>query len=67
MKELLDKRMVQAIAADHIVQGVIVGASNRSMPGFQETLLSACALMATNDDLVEIVAAVDAPITPLVD
>jgi taurine-pyruvate aminotransferase len=35
------------IVADCMAQGVIIGASNRSMPGFNNTLLFAPALIAT--------------------
>ena len=42
-----------------MVQGVIIGASNRSMPGYNNTLLFAPALIATRDDLDQIVGAVD--------
>jgi taurine-pyruvate aminotransferase len=58
-KEPLDEKKVMAVVADCMAQGVIIGASNRSMPGFNNTLLFAPALIATTDDLDQIVAAVD--------
>jgi taurine-pyruvate aminotransferase len=65
-KEPLEEKKVQAIVADCMAQGVIIGASNRSMPGFNNTLLFAPALIATKDDLDEIVGAVDAAIMRVV-
>jgi taurine-pyruvate aminotransferase len=62
----LDEKKVQAIVADCMAQGVIIGASNRSMPGFNNTLLFAPALIAKADDLDEVVAGVDAAITRVV-
>jgi taurine-pyruvate aminotransferase len=65
-REPLDEKKVQAIVADCMAQGVIIGASNRSMPGFNNTLLFAPALIAKADDLDEVVAGVDAAITRVV-
>jgi taurine-pyruvate aminotransferase len=59
----LDEKKVQAIVGDCLKQGVIIGASNRSMPGFNNTLLFAPALIATRDDLDHVVDAVDRAIT----
>ena len=58
-KEPLDEKQVMAIVADCMQQGVVIGASNRSMPGFNNTLLFAPALIATNDDIDHITDAVD--------
>lgn len=58
-REPLAEAKVQAVVADCARQGVIIGASNRSMPGFNNTLLFAPALIATEDDLDQIVAAVE--------
>jgi len=49
-----------------VVQAVIFGASNCSMPGYNNTLLFAPALIATRDDLDQIVGAVDKAIVKLV-
>ena len=62
-REPLDERKVQAVVGDCLRQGVIIGASNRSMPGFNNTLLFAPALIATPDDIDEVIAAVDAALT----
>ncbi len=58
-REPLEEKKVQAIVGDCLKQGVIIGASNRSMPGFNNTLLFAPALIATKDDLDQVVDAVD--------
>ena len=58
-REPLPEKQVQAVVADCLAQGVIIGASNRSMPGFNNTLLFAPALVATEGDLDQIVSAVD--------
>jgi taurine-pyruvate aminotransferase len=58
-KEPLEEKKVQAIVGDCLKQGVIIGASNRSMPGYNNTLLFAPALIATRDDLDQVVDAVD--------
>ncbi|MEL6640680.1 MAG: aminotransferase class III-fold pyridoxal phosphate-dependent enzyme [Pseudomonadota bacterium] len=58
-KEPLDEKQVMAIVADCMQQGVVVGASNRSMPGYNNTLLFAPALIATKDDIDHITDAVD--------
>ena len=58
-REPLPEKQVQAVVADCLAQGVIIGASNRSMPGYNNTLLFAPSLIATKDDLDQIVGAVD--------
>ena len=62
-KEPLDEKKVQAIVADCMAQGVIIGATNRSLPGFNNTLLFAPSLIATKDDLNQVTEAVDQAIT----
>ena len=44
-------------------QGVIIGATNRSVPGFNNTLCFSPALIATADDIDEITQAVDKALT----
>jgi taurine-pyruvate aminotransferase len=51
--------MVQAVVADCMQQGVVIGATNRSLPGFNNTLCFSPALIATKDDINEITEAVD--------
>ena len=62
-KEPADEKKVMAVVADCMAQGVIIGASNRSMPGFNNTLLFAPALIATKDDIDQITGAVDKALT----
>jgi taurine-pyruvate aminotransferase len=59
-KEPMPEKMVGAIVADCLAQGVIIGATNRSLPGFNNTLLFAPPLIATSDDVDTITGAVDA-------
>ena len=51
--------LAQAVVADCMEQGVIVGVTNRSLPGFNNTLCLSPALIATRDDLDQIVGAID--------
>jgi taurine-pyruvate aminotransferase len=62
-KEPVDEKQVGAIVADCMAQGIIIGATNRSLPGYNNTLLFAPALVATADDLDQVTAAVDKAIT----
>ena len=62
-KEPVDEKLVAAIVGDCMQQGVIIGATNRSLPGFNNTLLFAPPLIATKDDLNAIVDAVDGALT----
>ncbi len=61
-KEPLAEAKVQAIVADCLKQGVIIGATNRSVPGHNNVLLFAPALIARPDDIDQILASVDAAI-----
>lgn len=62
-KEPMDEKRVQAVAADCNAQGVIIGATNRSIPGFNNTLCFSPALIATADDIDQITDAVDKALT----
>ena len=55
----LAEAQVKAVVADCMAQGVVIGASNRSVPGFNNTLLFAPPLIATADDIDAITDAVD--------
>ncbi|MEO0343544.1 MAG: aminotransferase class III-fold pyridoxal phosphate-dependent enzyme [Pseudomonadota bacterium] len=57
------EKMVQAVVKDCMAQGVIIGATNRSLPGYNNTLCFSPALIATKSDLDEIVFAVDGALT----
>lgn len=58
-KEPLDEKRVQAVVADCLSQGVIIGATNRSLPGLNNTLCLSPALIATEDDIDRITEAID--------
>jgi taurine-pyruvate aminotransferase len=62
-KEPADEKQVQAVVADCMAQGVIIGATNRSVPGFNNTLCFSPALIATSDDIDQITDAVDGALT----
>ena len=57
-KEPEDEKLVQAVVADCAAQGVLIGATNRSLPGLNNTLCFSPALIATPDDIDEITEAV---------
>ena len=59
-KEPVDEKLAQAVTADCMANGVIIGVTNRSVPGFNNTLCLSPALICTEKDLDEIVAAIDA-------
>ncbi|MCR9275241.1 MULTISPECIES: aminotransferase family protein [Mameliella] len=58
-KEPVPEAQVQAVVGDCMGQGVIIGATNRSVPGRNNTLCFSPALIATKDDIDQIVSAVD--------
>jgi taurine-pyruvate aminotransferase len=65
-KEPLAEKLVQAVVADCLRQGVIVGATNRSLDGLNNTLCLSPALIATQADIDRIVAAIDSALTTVV-
>ncbi|XDA97812.1 aminotransferase class III-fold pyridoxal phosphate-dependent enzyme [Sulfitobacter sp. LCG007] len=58
-KDPVEEKRVQAVVADCMSQGVIIGATNRSLPGKNNTLCFSPALIATPDDIDRITDAVD--------
>jgi len=58
-KEPLEEKLVQAVVADCGANGVVIGATNRSLPGFNNTLCLSPALIATADDIDRITDAID--------
>lgn len=59
-KEPLPEKLVQAVVADCLGQGVIIGATNRSLEGgLNNTLCLSPALIATADDIDRITDAID--------
>lgn len=59
-REPAPEKQVQAVVADCMSQGVIIGATNRSVPGFNNTLCLSPALIASPDDIDRITDAIDA-------
>ena len=62
-KDPVDEKLVQAVVADCMAQGVVIGATNRSLPGLNNTLCFSPALIATSDDIDHITDAVDQALT----
>lgn len=62
-REPAEEKKVQAVVADCMAQGVIIGATNRSLPGLNNTLCFSPALISTADDIDEITTAVDKALT----
>lgn len=62
-KEPVDEKKVAAVVADCAAQGVIIGASNRSVPGLNNVLCLSPALIATADDIDQITGAIDKALT----
>ncbi len=58
-REPAGERKVQAVVAECMKQGVIIGATNRSVPGFNNTLCFSPALIATPDDIDHMTDTVD--------
>lgn len=62
-REPMDEKKVQAVVADCMAQGIIIGATNRSLPGLNNTLCLSPALIATKSDIDEIVEGMDKALT----
>ncbi|MCB2136417.1 MAG: aminotransferase class III-fold pyridoxal phosphate-dependent enzyme, partial [Rhodobacteraceae bacterium] len=62
-KEPVPEKMAQAVVADCMAQGVIIGVTNRSIPGYNNTLCLSPALIATADDIDQITGAIDKALT----
>ena len=62
-KEPVDEKKVQAVVGDCMAQGVVIGATNRSLPGFNNTLCFSPALISSAHDIDEITSAVDKALT----
>ena len=58
-KEPVEEKHVQTVVADCGANGVVIGATNRSLPGFNNTLCLSPALIATADDIDRITDAID--------
>lgn len=62
-KEPVAEKEAQAVVADCMAQGVIIGVTNRSIPGFNNTLCLSPALISTADDIDQITGAIDGALT----
>lgn len=62
-KEPVDEKKIQAVMGDCMAQGVIIGATNRSLPGFNNTLCFSPALTYNADEIDELTTAVDKALT----
>ena len=58
-KEPVEERLAGAVVADCMAQGVIIGVTNRSLPGFNNTLCLSPALISTEEDIDRITDAID--------
>ncbi|MBI6628266.1 aminotransferase family protein [Pontibaca salina] len=58
-REPMAEARVAEVVADCMAQGVIIGMTNRSLPGYNNTLCFSPALIATKDDIDTITDAVD--------
>ena len=58
-REPVAESLVQALVADCMGQGVIIGATNRSIEAYNNTLCLSPALICTRSDIDQIVAAID--------
>lgn len=58
-KEPLPEKLVAAAVAETLARGVMIGMTNRSLPGLNNTLTLSPALIATEADIDAIVAAID--------
>ena len=58
-KDPVDEKMLMAIAGDCMEQGVVIGRTNRSLTGFNNTICLSPALICTESDIDEIITAID--------
>jgi len=62
-KEPVDEKLAQQVVADCGAQGVLIGVTNRSIPGKNNTLCFSPALIVTAEDIDAITDAVDKALT----
>jgi taurine-pyruvate aminotransferase len=62
-KEPANEKMVAAVVGECANQGVLIGMTNRSLTGFNNTLCLSPALIATPDDIDAITLAIDKALT----
>jgi taurine-pyruvate aminotransferase len=58
-KEPVDEKMLMAISSDCMEQGVVIGRTNRSLTGLNNTICLSPALICKEADIDEIVTAID--------
>jgi len=58
-REPVAEKLAQAVVGDCMAQGVVIGMTNRSVPGYNNTLCFSPALIAKADDIDQITDAVD--------
>lgn len=66
-KEPLEERKVGAVIGECMAQGVIIGATNRSVPGFNNTLCFSPALIAGSEDIDHLTDVLDRALGKLFD
>jgi taurine-pyruvate aminotransferase len=59
----VDEKLAQKVVGECNAAGVIIGVTNRSLPGRNNTLCFSPALIATADDIDHIAATVDDALT----
>ncbi len=62
-REPVDEKLAQKVVAECNAQAVIIGVTNRSIPGRNNTLCYSPALIATKDHIDEIITATDTALT----
>ncbi|MBT9383906.1 aminotransferase class III-fold pyridoxal phosphate-dependent enzyme [Pseudooceanicola sp. CBS1P-1] len=62
-KEPVAEALAQKVVAECGAQGVMIGVTNRSLPGFNNTLCLSPALIATPDDIDQIADSIDVALT----
>jgi taurine-pyruvate aminotransferase len=62
-KEPAEEKKVAAVVADCAAQGILIGMTNRSLSGMNNTLCLSPALIATADDIDQITHAIDKALT----
>ncbi|MEO1114425.1 MAG: aminotransferase class III-fold pyridoxal phosphate-dependent enzyme [Pseudomonadota bacterium] len=62
-KEPVAEKQMQAVAADCMAQGVIIGISNRAVPGLNNVICLSPALIAGESDIDHITDAIDGALT----
>ena len=62
-REPANEKMVQAVVADCMREGIIIGATNRSIAGYNNTICLSPALIATADNIDTITKSIDDALT----